>query len=301
VIDGSRPLRDDADWWAVRRLLVGLFPLVPHGSVWDIRRWDGQRFHDDDPGSPTEVGPCRLWFAGGDLVGAAHSEGDPSLHLQVHPDHRHLEGEMIDWGMEELAEESGGVRRLLHDAYEDDLHRADLLEARGFQRQEGRVVNRRRDLAEPIAVSPQPPGYLIRETTDDPGDCTRMAELLNAAFGRTFHTTAEYRGFIRNSPSFRHHLNLVAEARDGTFAAHVGFTLDEENRCGIVEPVCTHPGHRKRGLALALLLEGLRRLQHLGAVVATVETGGAEGPNRLYQAAGFTAARWGRVWEWKRR
>jgi hypothetical protein len=49
----------------------------------------------------------------------------------------------------------------------------------------------------------------------------------------------------------------VAEASDGSFAAHVGLTLDEVNGHGIVEPVCTGPDHQRRGLARALILDGL--------------------------------------------
>jgi ribosomal protein S18 acetylase RimI-like enzyme len=123
-----------------------------------------------------------------------------------------------------------------------------------------------------------------------------MAALLNAAFGRTVHTAAEYRTFATASPSFRHDLNLVAEAADGSFAAHVGLTLDEVNGHGIIEPVCTHPGHRRQGLARALILEGLKRLREQGAITCSVETGDMEPANALYRAIGFTEEYRGHAW-----
>ena len=43
-----------------------------------------------------------------------------------------------------------------------------------------------------------------------------------------------------------------------------GVTYDEANRRGIFEPVVTHPDHRRRGLARALMLEGMRRARALG-------------------------------------
>ena len=98
------------------------------------------------------------------------------------------------------------------------------------------------------------------------------------------------------SPSFRHDLNLVAEAGDGSFAAHVGLTLDEANGHGIVEPVCTHPGHRRHGLAQALILDGLRRLRDLGASTCSVETGDMEPANALYRSIGFTEEYRGHTW-----
>jgi predicted N-acetyltransferase YhbS len=127
-----------------------------------------------------------------------------------------------------------------------------------------------------------------------------MASLLNAAFGRTIHSGAEYRTFVSRSPSFRHDLNLVAEAPDGSFAAHVGVTYDEANRHGIFEPVCTHPDHRRNGLAQALMFEGLRRLRAAGAATAQVETGDM-GPAALYVTCGFGEEYRGDVWRWQSR
>jgi ribosomal protein S18 acetylase RimI-like enzyme len=123
-----------------------------------------------------------------------------------------------------------------------------------------------------------------------------MAGLLNASFGRTVHTAAEYRTFATRSPSFRHELNLVAIAPDRSFAAHAGFTLDEANRHAIIEPVCTHPDHRQLGLGSALIGEGLRRLRDLGAATCDVETGDMIPANALYRSIGFTEEYRGHQW-----
>ena len=88
----------------------------------------------------------------------------------------------------------------------------------------------------------------------------------------------------------------MAVAPDGTFAAYVGVPYDEANKCGIFEPVCTHPDHRRKGLARTLMLEGLQRLKTLGAVDVHVETGDMIPANRLYDSIGFTEAYKGFVW-----
>ena len=144
-------------------------------------------------------------------------------------------------------------------------------------------------------------GYVLRNTQPtDPLDCRQIAGLLNAAFSRTFHTPEEYATFARLAPSFRADLDLVAVAPDGTFAAYVGASYDEAGRRGILEPVCTAPGHRRRGLARALIEEGLCRLEARGAVDAVVETGSGAAANALYAGLGFTesyrATTWRRVW-----
>ncbi|MFZ0546808.1 MAG: GNAT family N-acetyltransferase [Candidatus Promineifilaceae bacterium] len=91
-------------------------------------------------------------------------------------------------------------------------------------------------------------------------------------------------------------LDLVAVARDGRFAAYVGVPYDAYNRRGIFEPVCTHPDHRQKGLARALMQEGLRRLKALGAVDVVVETGDMIPANRLYASLGFTEMYNGCYW-----
>lgn len=158
------------------------------------------------------------------------------------------------------------------------------------------MVRRLRFGARPWPGASLPAGYRLRETRPDPADDQGIADLLNAAFGRTSHTAAEFRGFTATAPSFRRDLDLVAEGPGGLLACYVGLTWDPANRRGIFEPVCTHPDHRRRGLALAVMREGLRRLRALGAADAYVESGSGEPPNALYDAAGFTEAYPGHYW-----
>jgi hypothetical protein len=127
-----------------------------------------------------------------------------------------------------------------------------------------------------------PGGYELRTTRRDAADAGRMADLLNTTFGRTIHSAQEYLTFMERSPSFDDHLNLVAVAPDGVFGAHVGITVDHVNRLAIVEPVATHPAHR--------------RLRVVGATSAEVETGDATAANALYEAVGFADARRFHVW-----
>jgi GNAT superfamily N-acetyltransferase len=182
--------------------------------------------------------------------------------------------------------------------YDYDAHRQRLLAQRGWEKTPYWGVTRHMrvqywPLAEPILHE----GYTLRTTQpDDPADCRQIAALLNAAFGRTFHTAEEYQTFTRLAPCFRPDLDLVAVAPDGAFAAYVGIPFDEANRRGIFEPVCTHPDHRRKGLAQALMHGGLLRLRALGAVDVTVDTGDMEAANALYTSIGFAEAYKGYSW-----
>jgi ribosomal protein S18 acetylase RimI-like enzyme len=292
----------DADWWAVRDLLVRSHAGSPPGWNWDVRRWDGSRFHREVPVlGDAFVAGTRVWEAADRrLVGVVHPEGGPGeAFLELDPEARDLQPELLAWAEGALARVETGTPVLRVFAWDYDLSRRAVLRERGYEELDsGGWQWWLRFGGRGLPGVPATPGYAVRttaETTLD-ADTARMAALLNAAFGRSVHSAAEYRTFATRSPSFRHDLNLVAEAPDGAFAAHVGLTLDGANGHGIIEPVCTHPDHRRHGLGLALILEGLSRLRDLGAATCSVETGDLAPANALYRAVGFTEEYRGHTW-----
>ncbi|MBI5667170.1 MAG: GNAT family N-acetyltransferase [Chloroflexi bacterium] len=297
-----RPYRNDDDFRRARALLTATYPITPLGWNWDFRRWDGWRYYNADLNwNPAWEQQVCLWqTTAGRVVGIAHTEynrGD--AYLDLHPDYRHLEAEMIAWAEDNLTAPDESRRRLL-DWYvlEYDDARQRLLAERGYSLVEQSGVVRRLRLGDrPLPDVKLAPGYTLRSLRPgDWDDCQRIADVLNASFNRTIHNAQEFYHFSMLSPSFRFDLHLVAEAPDGSFAAHVGVNYDEATRNGIFEPVCTHPDHRRKGLAQALMLEGLRRLAVLGAADVTVDTGTAVPANALYESIGFTEAYRGFIW-----
>lgn len=296
----SRPYEHNEDFWRVRDLLIATYPITPTGLNWEIRRWDGWNTHrtpDEPLGLAKRV---RLWETeAGELVGVAHPEGEGDVFLQIHPDYREIEPEMLAWAEANLCviPADGSQRQLEMSVFDYDVARRRLVEARGYKPTPyGGVLRRLRFGSRVQPTAALLAGYLLRTTTDDLRDCDRIAALLNAAFRRNLHTREEYQHFIHHSPSFQHELNLVAEAPDGSFASHVGVIHNAENRYGVIEPVCTHPEHERKGLARALIYEGLQRLKALGAADAYVGTGDGMAANWLYEATGFNEVYHATVW-----
>ncbi len=301
--EAGRPLRE-GDWGRVRELLVAGLPIVAPAFLWEVRRWDGWRWYRPDPAwDPRWEREGRAWEdPPGTLVAAAHGDGAGQLALQVHPAHRHLEEAMVGWAEGALSiADATGVRHLVTPVREYDRRRQALLEGRGWRRTGAWGVTRwQRFGARPTAQAAAAPGYVLRSLRPGERDeALRLAALLNAAFGRTWHDAPEYLVFERFAPDYDAALHLVAEAPDGSFAAHVGVTLEPTNRLAIVEPVCAHPDHRRRGLAEALLRRGLEEVRRAGAVQACVDTGSDEAPNRLYEGVGFDEVYPAWDWEWR--
>ncbi len=299
----SRPFNGEEDFWRVRKLLVDTYPITPLDFNWEMRRWDGERYHNANPHlSPEWSSQMRVWETDTrELVGLAHPDGPGTACLELHPDFRQIiEEEMVAWCEQNLAVEtaSTGQRALEILVYTYDIPRLRIMEKRGYQKMDDGMVVRRLRLGRcPLPLVEMATGYRLRTTRPDGSDCQGAADLLNAAFNRTFHTAQEYDNFTHSAPCFRHDLNLVAEAPDGTLAALAGVNYEPSIRFAVFEPVCTHPAHRGLGLASALMIEGLHRLKALGAVDVTVGTGMNMKPaNALYDAVGFTEIYYQYAW-----
>ncbi len=290
------------DYERIRHLLLETLAITPVGFNWDIRRWEGKCWYDpEENGNPNWHKDSQLWETrDGHLIGFVHPDGIGYAYLEVHPDYRYLEAEMITWAEAHLTElkEDGLGRQIQFFVFAYDAHRQRLLEERGYtQMSYGGVIRHMRLGEQPLSRPRLAPGYTLRATQpEDPQDAQQIANLLNASFKRDFHNALEYQQFTRRATCFHRELDLVAVAPDGQFAAYVGIPYDEFNRRGMFEPVCTHPDHQQKGLAKALMQEGLHRLKQWGAQAVVVETGDMIPANRLYTSMGFTEMYKGYYW-----
>jgi len=280
----------------VRDFLSDLWPHSPLGSVWEIRRWEGSVFYDTKPGLDAErAARSRLWIdEDGTLVAAALSEGGMQIHPHVRPDAPVSLETVVAWA-EAAGAAAGDERAVLFvsDGH-DEMERVAV--ARGYRATDGWEMTRALR-AVPVPRPHVSDGYTLRPTRDDRADDAAIADLLNAAFGRTFHHAAEHAGFARHAQCFLRETDLVAEAADGSPAAYGAVCWDWSNRLAIFEPVCTHPRHQRHGLARTLMLEGMHRAHALGAETIVVSTGSMDPANALYASLPFTAEACSRSWE----
>jgi predicted acetyltransferase len=82
---------------------------------------------------------------------------------------------------------------------------------------------------------------------------------------------------------YRRDLDLVSVAPNGDIASFCGVWYDDVTRSAYIEPVGTYTPYQRRGLATAVMNEGLRRVRRLGATVAFVGGYSAEA-NALYSS-----------------
>ncbi len=298
----SRPIRNDDDFWKVRQLLDDTYNITPTGFNWEVRRWDGWRFYNKTlDWNPDWEKQVQIWETDyGELVGAVHPEGKNSAFLQLHPDFRFLEEEMIVWAEDNLAKPiEGGKSQLNIYVFEYDSPRKLILEKRGFEKTaSGGVLRRLRFGNQFLPKSELADGYILDIVNgEDINDCQKLADLINAAFNRDFHTADEFQIFSKHAPSYCKNMDLVALAPDGSYAAYAGIPYNKDKLYGIFEPICTHPDHQRKGLAKTLMIKGLHRLKALGAKDVYVSTGDMIPANKLYDSIGFTEAYKEYMWQ----
>ena len=279
----SRPYQTEDDFWRMRAFLREVLLLNDRRErSWHVARLEYARWHTLINCAHLRLEDvATLWESDGELIGFIMPDGARGeAHLCVHPKlrTRELEQEMLDLAEKQLSVEGAdGTRKLTVWSPEKDALRRELLLARGYQKYEEDTEHVwHRCLDAPIPDAPLAPGYTIRSL----GDGLELLERCYAS-GLGFHRgdiaiavdnrndVTWYRN-IQTAPLYRRDLDIVAVAPDGAIASFCTIWFDDVTRSAYFEPVATVPSHQRRGLGKAVITEGLRRLQRMGCLTASV-------------------------------
>ena len=304
-----RRYETEDDYWRIRAFLREVFLLNDRRErSWQVTRLDYWRWHGVENCEPYdwEHNGTFLWeTASGQIAAVLNPEGQGEAFFQIHPDYHtpDLECEMLQAAERYLAvQREGGQRWLRVWAYSDDPIRQALFAHQGYRKGHWAYCERQRSLDLPIPEVPVVEGYTIRSL----GGFEELPARSWASW-RGFHPDEpdeKYEGWewyrsIQRMPMYRRDLDIVAAAPDGTIASLCTVWLDDVTRTGCFEPVATVPEHLRRGLAKAVMTEGMRRVKRLGATLVTV-AGASEAANALYSSVMgddyMRAEPWEKVW-----
>ncbi|MGV8981653.1 GNAT family N-acetyltransferase [Clostridium sp.] len=82
-------------------------------------------------------------------------------------------------------------------------------------------------------------------------------------------------------PHFKPDMNYIVIAPNGNYVAYGGFWYDKRTDLAYLEPLCTHPDYRHKGLSKAILNKGMNECKKLGAKYCT------DGSQDFYYNLGF--------------
>jgi mycothiol synthase len=272
----SRPYAGAEDLRSMIDLLIAVRPaerITDYPGIVDLQ---------EALGIPAIRANTRLWVnADGQVVGFAFVDVYNNLRFEIAPQARgdEIESQIVAWGVEcirRARQEDGEAVTLDASCRDDDADRVALLERYGFVRQEMRSLRMVRSLHEPIPAPQLPPGFSIRRVAGE-HEVEELVALHRAAFG-TENMTVEERLSMMRVPEYDPELDLLAITPAGKFAAYCVCSISPEENArtgrneGYTDPIATHPDFRRRGLARALLLTGLRLLKERGMDTAVLGT-----------------------------
>ena len=229
-----------------------------------------------------------IWEDGGDIVGVTNYEHAPGpTFFQVHPEYNHLKPEMLEYAEKNLAGSREDSKKYIGAYINDfDPEFEAIAQTRGFKKlPEHQECMSEYPIIKPFPKISIPEGFRIISLADR-NDLYLTNRLLHRGFnhpGEPPETGIEERRLMQSAPNFNKNLNIIVVAENGDYCAYAGLWHEPDIHIGYVEPVCTDPDYRRRGLATVAIREGIRRCGELGAAVAYV---GSEYP--IYLAMGFT-------------
>jgi ribosomal protein S18 acetylase RimI-like enzyme len=203
--------------------------------------------------------------------------------LLVEPDLRGadpdaFEAEAMGWA----DTRAGGAKQSLV----GDAIRARILKRLGYSASGApRELYTTRSLRDPIPDKPLPDGFTMRPVVGEQ-EAGLAAAVHNGAFTPKWDTE-QYLAVMR-TPGFHIDHELVVVAPDERFAAFLIIWLDPISGSGLFEPVGCHRDFQRRGLASALMYEGMRRMRAAGMETAVVRYNADNvGGVPLYRSVGF--------------
>lgn len=312
----SAPWRDVRDLADMRTLLSSLWkqegPHVPL-TVCDL---DWRPFQHPGIDLSKRV---HLWRdAAGDLVAFAWFTPPDEIELSIDPQYREMSlfSQILAWGAERSKAIGSGNAPSIW-GVESDIAIPYLLARLGFTATSHRYSHLFRSPLESeragASASAAPEGtglppssaapshrsmafapsersdeahYDIRATRTE--ELAARVEVHQSAFAPSRITIESYRR-LTESGGYDRELDIVAVAPNGGLAAFAVGWLDRENHVGVIEPVGTHPDHRRRGLANRVTQEIIERLSLRGAESFLLYTRTGSAAHQVYEPLGFHA------------
>ena len=227
----------------------------------------------------------RIWEEDGEIVAFCFYENPRTdIYFSLKPGYEELATEMITYADEHMPKKEEDIQLVLF-AGQDALMKAT---AQMGYHQVYEAVEMDFDF-EDVLNYPLPEGFHFVKPADyDAAKISKCCwkgfdhEESEGAWENQYEEQNNY--LIQVAPHSTTELGVVIADKDDEYVCYAGMWWTSENKLAYMEPLCTIPEYRNRGLASAALSEMYRKTKKLGA---THMTGGF---NEFYKKIGFQPA-----------
>lgn len=221
----------------------------------------------------------RIWFDDEQIVALVFYENPVTdVYFSLRPGYEFLAEEMISYAESDMPKKDGKKRLVIFGAQTALIEAAKKV---GWRREFG-YWEKVRDFSEPLERS-LPDGYRFAEAPLDVAKCCECCwkGFDHEAEEGPWDGDYEHAFQLMAAPHATDKLDVAIENEAGEYVCYAGMWWTPENKLAYMEPLCTVPEHRRKGLAAAAMSELYRRMKPLGA---THMTGGGD---PFYDRVGF--------------
>lgn len=226
----------------------------------------------------------RIWTCGGEIVAFCFYENPVTdVYFCLNPEYEALAQDMVAYADQTMPRNQDGIRLILFGGQEALMRAAQQL---GYH-QEFEYQDMQYDFVNQLDY-PLPEGFHFVNPQDI--DMSKVGKCCWKGFdheqdeGAWNHQHEQNNFQLRIAPHATPELDVVIADELGEYACFAGMWWTPENRLAYMEPLCTIPEYRGKGLAAAALSEMYRRTKALGA---THMTGGN---SQFYRKIGYQPA-----------
>ena len=236
---------------------------------WNWARWEWMAFHPEfNAGLADKIG---LWFCSDELVGmTTYDQYFGEAFFAVKKGFEELEKDILEYAIATFTDENGlGIA-----VNDTDTNTIDLLRSYGFAKHDN-TENILELTFENLTFDFSVPQGIAIKNLDTKKDLYKHQKVLWKGFDHEGNapddeTTVNKQKTMLAAPHLNSYLHTIAENEEGEYVAYCGCWYSLKTVYAYVEPVCTIPQYRNKGLGRAVLLEALKRCCSLGAKKAYV-------------------------------
>ena len=288
----------EKDFESCRRFLTDIFSIRKAYTNWIPSELENLKF---GPGGTEykdeEDEYLKIWEAFDEtqqialrIIAVSYIKPSGKCWLSVHPNYTSVAREIVLWMQNRVKEMKGDKGEEVNMNFvvdDDDEDFILLLSDLGFQKGEIEGDKQVRPIDSPVPTYNLPEEYTIRNAVIEM-DFLKYREVQMAVFPHIVSMSKKLLQLYRTASFYQEDLDIVAVDPDGIFAAFCTARIDSLSKIAELEPVGTHPDHRKLGSARAVICESLKRLEkYKPPAVVILGAAPTDGARRLYKSVGF--------------
>lgn len=248
----------------VRKFLKELTSAKSYEN-WHWARWGWLMGHPNFQDDMLKM--IGLWKDDNKIVGiTTHDMRAGEAYIICKPDNCEILKEMVEFAEQNIAFEG----KLSIIVYCEDNIQNDLLESLGYCKTDKQEVILGYDFMEEDFSYSLPNGFSVTSCKDEK-DINKYVRVVWNGFeneGEPPIFDNDYDKPLREN--WKEELSIFIKAPNGDYVAHCGMWYEEGEKTAYIEPVCTVPEYRNKGLAKIAIYESMKRCSKLGAKRAIV-------------------------------